>query len=209
MNHSEVIDRWVNDFMQEHAYYHEIISTTANEAINEIELLLSQIYLDAEKLTLISLVKKRIVEGFEQYKVNNPNNLDFRRITEDFLMRLQSIEYEIIRYEDQLSKDDLLQVTKLVDSLQERIEALERNKEELDQYIAEIIQEFAEIKLDLQTMSKRQAKRQFVGSMSKIGTLLAKAGFKEDEILKILYGDWNSIPSILENSINLTKMFIS
>lgn len=126
-------------------------------------------------------------------------------INEDFLYSLQNRINEITRYEDSLSTEELHAYNIYLDGLTSRIRSLEL---ELDEYQQEAINEIANLRIDLERLTKRQSEKQVYGTWFKLSGVLTKAGLNHKEITAIITKDWDTIPQTLSNTFDLAKIML-
>ena len=205
MNPSNVIQRRANKYLR-HYVMQGYLTYRSEEQLDELDSSLNEITSDHDRYCYLTLIKNAIEAGVRKYQESyNNSGSHVEEINEDFLYDLQNRLNQITRYEDSLSTEELLGYNTYLDGLTNRIRSLEL---ELDEYQQEAINEIANLRMDLEQLTKRQSEKQVIGTCFKVGGFLTKAGLNHKEITTIITKDWDTIPETLSNTYDLAKTML-
>lgn len=199
MNVSNVIRNRVNDYLRDLDPSEEI-NFSVDYGTELLDEFLQEISIETDRYAFLTLVNNAIQTNVAKHvKKCKKKNCQKPEIAESYLYNLNNRKRQISRYEDGFSQEQLLAINSYLDDLSDRIDQQVKAEGEALELIQMLKQEIDELRFDMEEMTKRQASRQFKGTIYQTGKVLTLIGLSQEEIQNIIEMGLVDPKSIISN----------
>lgn len=183
------------------------LSLPIQKATEMLDDSLYEITKDLDKYSYLTTIKKSLELKHKDHisHCTNPS-CPAEDNMNDFLYNLQNRIDEVNQYQDSLSIEEQSVLNIYLDNLDGRINKLVDVDQASLSLIQDLKNELDELRKDFQILTKRQAGKQFRGTLWEISKVLFKAGLHSDEITEIVSEGLDNPASIFQGELGFQSL---